>query len=60
MRAERVHEMRWWNADEISSHAKRVATNEADAIGFAPGSFALMLRQLIDDGIPIEPLLTGV
>jgi hypothetical protein len=52
--------MRWWNVDEISSHAERVATNEADAIGFAPGSFALMLRQLIDDGIPVEPLLTGV
>jgi 8-oxo-dGTP pyrophosphatase MutT (NUDIX family) len=60
MRAERVHEMRWWNVDEISSHAERVATNEAAAIGFAPDSFALMLRQLIDDGIPVEPLLTGV
>ena len=60
MRAERVHEMRWWDVDEISSHAERVATGEVGAVGFAPGSFAPMLRQLIDGGIPTEPLLTGV
>jgi 8-oxo-dGTP diphosphatase len=60
MRAERVHEMRWWDADEISSHAERIATGDASAVGFAPGSFAVMLRQLIDGGLPAEPLITGV
>jgi 8-oxo-dGTP diphosphatase len=60
MRAERVHEMRWWDVDEISSQAERVASGDVSAVGFAPGSFAVMLRQLIDGGIPAEPLLTGV
>ena len=60
MRAERVHEMRWWTIAEISVQAERVATGDASAVGFAPASFAVMLRQLIDGGIPAQPLTTGI
>lgn len=60
MRAERVHEMRWWTVDEISAHATRVATGDASTVGFAPAAFADVLRQLIDLGVPAEPVLTGV
>jgi 8-oxo-dGTP diphosphatase len=60
MRAERVHEMRWWTVDEISSQAARRAAGDADVIGFAPASFSDVLQQLLRDGIPAAPLVTGV
>lgn len=59
MRAEGVHEMRWWTVQEISSQADRVAAGDAAAVGFMPMSFATLLRSLIDGVVPPEPLFTG-
>jgi 8-oxo-dGTP pyrophosphatase MutT (NUDIX family) len=51
MRAERVHEMRWWSLDEVTAGSD---------IGFAPASLPRMLRRLVDHGVPPSPLDTGV
>ena len=51
MRAERVHEMRWWSLDEVASGSD---------IGFAPAALPRVLRQLVDEGVPSSPLDTGV
>ncbi len=60
MRAERVHEMRWWTVDEISSQSQRVAAGVATAVGFAPVAFIDVLQQLLSRGVPSAPLDTGV
>lgn len=55
MRAERVHELRWWSLDEVEAqHAA------ADGIGFAPATLAYHLRRVIDHGVPSAPIDTGV
>ena len=46
MRAEFVHDARWWSLDEIDR------TDEA----FAPATLAVHLRQLLTDGPPPEPV----
>ena len=43
-------EHRWWAADEIESSAER----------FAPRRLAALLRQLLKEGPPAEPLDVGV
>ncbi|MDA3031339.1 MAG: NUDIX domain-containing protein [Actinomycetota bacterium] len=50
MRAERVHEMRWWSYDEIMAGSD---------IGFAPAALPKLLRSLVNDGIPASPIDTG-
>lgn len=50
LRAERVHEIRWWTLAEV----------EAAQIHFAPGRMAELLRSLIADGPPPTPIDTGV
>ena len=51
LRAERVHEIRWWSLAEI----------EADTdTWFAPRRLAELLRDLVNHGPPAEPVDTGV
>ena len=55
MRAERVHELRWWHLDDVDSETRR-----ADGIGFAPASLSAHLRNLIEYGAPSASVDTGV
>jgi 8-oxo-dGTP pyrophosphatase MutT (NUDIX family) len=53
LRAERLHELRWWHVDEIE---------RAAGIGtwFAPRRLAPLLRRLAAEGPPASPLDTGI
>lgn len=53
LRAERLHELRWWHLDEVEA-----ATS--DGVWFSPRSLARLLRDLIDHGPPSIPLDTGI
>ena len=55
MRAERVHELRWWNLDEVDIEAQRT-----EGVEFAPTSFPAHLRNVIEHGAPFTPVDTGV
>ncbi len=52
MRAEFVHELRWWTIDEI--------VDAGDAIRFAPGRLGQLLVDLGHHGPPTTPIDTGV
>lgn len=60
MRAERVHEMRWWSLDEIESQGRHVRTAVDGAVGFAPAALPELLTRFVRDGVPGEPVPTGV
>jgi 8-oxo-dGTP diphosphatase len=60
MRAERVHEMRWWTIDEIASQGARHAAGERGVIGFAPVTFPELLADLVNHGAPRSPVATGI
>lgn len=60
MRAERVHEMRWWTMDEIASQGARHAACEHGVIGFAPVTFPELLADLVNNGVPRSPVATGI
>ena len=49
LRAERVHELRWWSLDEVTS----------TDVTFAPRHLAMHLRALLRDGPPPRPIETG-
>ena len=51
LRAERLHELRWWSADELRA---------ADAITFAPARMTQLFDRLVADGPPETPIDTGV
>jgi ADP-ribose pyrophosphatase YjhB (NUDIX family) len=51
LRAERVHELRWWHHDEIAA---------ATDVRFAPAALATLLADLLRDGPPGIPVDTGV
>jgi len=51
LNAERVSAVRWWTLDEIDS-----AHDEA----FAPRRLAALIRQLVRDGSPPEPIDVGI
>jgi 8-oxo-dGTP pyrophosphatase MutT (NUDIX family) len=53
LRAERLHELRWWHLDDIDS-----ATS--DGVWFSPRSLGSLLRSLVTDGPPATPLDTGI
>lgn len=53
LRAERLHELRWWSADEIER-----AT--IDGVRFAPQRLGDLLRRLHSEGPPPEPIDTGI
>lgn len=52
LRAERMHELRWWHVDEIERRTTDVR--------FAPQRLGTLLRQLITHGPPPTPVDTGV
>lgn len=52
LRAERVHEIRWWTVDEIAA--------AATTAWFAPRRLAELLRSLVDGGPPPVPIDTGI
>lgn len=52
LRAERLHELRWWSIDELRS--------APDGITFAPGAMPGLLDRLLDEGPPDAPIDTGV
>lgn len=60
MRAERVHEMRWWTVDEIASQGARHAAGEHGIVGFAPAAFPELLACLLANGVPHSPISTGI
>lgn len=60
MRAERVHEMRWWSFDEISSQGARHAAGEHRVVGFAPLALPSLLADFVDHGMPRAPVTTGI
>lgn len=51
LRAERVHEIRWWTVDEVEA---------ATDTWFAPQRMGQLLRSLVETGPPDEPVETGV
>ena len=53
LRAERLHELRWWHLDDIES-----ATT--DGVWFSPRSLGPLLRRLLAAGPPPTPLDTGI
>lgn len=53
LRAERLHEMRWWHLDDIERAAD-------DDVWFAPRALGMHLRTLVTHGPPPTPIDTGV
>lgn len=53
LRAERVHEMRWWSLAELE------AAGEHGVI-FAPGRLPTLVADLLRGGVPDAPVETGV
>ena len=51
LRAERLHEIRWWSVGEIE---------QAEDVSFAPQRLGELLRLLASDGIPDTPLDSGI
>lgn len=56
LRAERLHEIRWWTLDEIEA----VTADPAAAVVFAPRRLGELLRLFQRDGIPESPLASGI
>lgn len=52
LRAERLHEIRWWTLAEVES--------APPDLWFAPQRMAALLRSLADEGPPAEPVDTGI
>ncbi|HKY65330.1 MAG TPA: NUDIX domain-containing protein [Acidimicrobiales bacterium] len=50
LRAEGVHEIRWWTADELA---------DAGDVTFAPRRLPALLAELLAGGVPDEPVDTG-
>lgn len=53
LRAEHLHEFRWWHADDIDAITD-------PAVLFAPRRLAGLLRSFVTDGPPAAPIDTGV
>lgn len=53
LRAERLHELRWWGLDEIDAATDRGTI-------FAPGRLGELLHRLEREGVPDTPIDTGV
>jgi 8-oxo-dGTP diphosphatase len=53
LRAERLHELRWWHVEEIERAAD-------DDVWFSPRRLAAHLRALLAEGPPSSPIDTGV
>jgi 8-oxo-dGTP diphosphatase len=53
LRAERLHELRWWTVDELAAAG-------AAGVRFAPRDLPALLAGLVADGPPAAPLDVGV
>jgi 8-oxo-dGTP diphosphatase len=53
LRAERVHELRWWTIAELAAAAR-------DGVWFAPRALPDLIADLVADGPPATPLDVGV
>lgn len=53
LRAERLHELRWWSLDELAAF-------DLDQARLAPARLVCLLSALLDDGPPPVPIDTGV
>ena len=51
LRAERLHELRWWHLDEVA---------DATETCFAPARIGELLAALVSEGPPPAPIDTGV
>ncbi len=56
LRAERLHEIRWWTVEEIEA----ATTGPSATVLFAPRRLGELLRIIQRDGIPEHPLDAGV
>ncbi len=56
LRAERLHEIRWWGVDEIDA----AATHPTEPVWFAPRRLADLLMEIRRNGLPPTPVDTGV
>ncbi len=54
LRAERLHELRWWTTAELTAAAAD------DRVVFAPRRLPSLLGELLADGPPATPIDTGV
>lgn len=59
LRAEHVHEIRWWSLDELVRVSADVDARPGQ-VRFAPRRLAVLVRDLLDVGPPITPIDTGV
>ena len=59
MRAEHVHEVRWWTLDELVQVPTDVEVWPGQ-VRFSPRRLASLVRHLLDDGPPPTPIDTGV
>lgn len=53
LRAERVHEMRWWTVPEL-------VTARDEGLTFAPSALPALVADLVRMGVPATPIETGV
>lgn len=61
LRDEYVHEIRWWSIDAVeAASAARIAGDDGRPVVFAPRRLAALLRQVVAEGPPTEPIDTGV
>jgi ADP-ribose pyrophosphatase YjhB (NUDIX family) len=57
LRAEHVHEIRWWSLDELAEVSADLRPGQ---VRFAPRRLATLVRDLLDFGPPPAPIDTGV
>lgn len=59
MRAEHVHEIRWWSLDELVDVPTDVEVRPGQ-VRCSPRRLAALVRHLIDNGPPPTPIDTGI
>lgn len=59
LRAEHVHELRWWSPVELGSMPTALEIRHGET-RFAPRRLAELVRLLLDDGPPSTPIDTGI
>jgi 8-oxo-dGTP diphosphatase len=60
LRDEYVHEIRWWTLDEVEAHGRaQIVQPDGRPIVFAPRQLASLVRQVLAEGPPLEPIDTG-
>ena len=59
MRAENVHEIRWWSMDELAGVSTEVDISPGE-VRFAPRHLASLVHDLLTSGPPARPIDTGI